>query len=119
MTPPSAGPFVRSCFQVAFDLGTQACLYQLLDQFAQPFFFLEQSVDGLFFLCFNPFGHRWVSSVGHCFGRTTTSLEPSGDRSLVQTAFTENSLHYHAFFRKGSILDHPVRSVKGGFATSY
>ena len=24
----------------------------------------------------------------------------------------------NAFFRRGSILDHPVRSVKGGFATS-
>jgi hypothetical protein len=25
----------------------------------------------------------------------------------------------NAFFKKGSIPDHPVRSVKGGFATSY
>jgi hypothetical protein len=62
----------------------------------------------------------WLFPSCYCYRRGGCAIKKKmrSNRSGADGVVGIDEVFQNAFLRRGSILDHPVRSVKGGFAAS-
>src|SRR5262245_53200436 len=98
------------------DLRFQSSLYDLLHQFPQPAFLLEQSLDQFGGLCSNLLGHRSGLLCWSLFWRTTTSLELVDDL-LAVPHFYRNFVAQPSNTADVTLNNHPVCGFNVAIAT--